>query len=252
MPTTSPALLTPDALQELASEFLGADVVTDTGLDTPFEDLGLDSLAVLELLSLLEQRFPIEVEDELAETLKTPAALLDHVNGQLAGAPTAPAPVGHTENEVVIAAPLDDVWAITNDVAGWPNLFSEYAEADILGRDGDTVTFRLTMHPDENGTRWSWVSQRTADVATRTVRAQRVETGPFEFMDIHWSYEEVPGGTRMRWAQDFAMKPGAPVDTAGMTARIDANSPVQMALIKERIEARVGAGPAGTAPAGEA
>ena len=85
---------------------------------------------------------------------------------------------GHTENEIVIDAPMALVWDVTNDVEGWPGLFTEYARADILERDGNTVRFRLTMHPDEEGRVWSWVSERTTDQPTRTVRARRVETGP--------------------------------------------------------------------------
>lgn len=94
------------------------------------------------------------------------------------------------------------------------------------------------MHPDDNGTVWSWVSERVTDRAARTVRARRVETGPFEFMDIHWSYQEVDGGTLMRWKQEFAMKPGAPLDDDGMTRRINDNSKIQMELIRDRILAR--------------
>jgi aromatase len=91
---------------------------------------------------------------------------------------------GHVDNSIVIDAPLELVWDVTNDVASWPGLFSEYAEAVILERRGDTVRFRLTMHPDENGKVWSWVSERTADPKTHTVRAHRVETGPFRYMNI--------------------------------------------------------------------
>ncbi|GAB2735217.1 SRPBCC family protein [Streptomyces bullii] len=147
---------------------------------------------------------------------------------------------GHTENEITIAAPFDLVWDMTNDVENWPRLFSEYATAEILERDGDRVTFRLTMHPDEQGRVWSWVSERTADRAARTVRAHRVETGPFEYMKIHWSYDETPEGVRMRWVQDFAMKPDAPVDDAGMTDMINRNSRTQLALIRDRIEQAAG------------
>ena len=143
---------------------------------------------------------------------------------------------GHTENEITIAAPLDLVWEMTNDVAGWPRLFSEYASAEILSREGNKVTFRLTMHPDDNGKVWSWVSEREADRDTLTVRARRVETGPFDHMNILWRYQEVPQGVRMVWTQDFAMKPEAPVDDDWMTDNINRNSKVQLALIRDRIE----------------
>ncbi|WP_042371790.1 SRPBCC family protein [Streptacidiphilus neutrinimicus] len=146
---------------------------------------------------------------------------------------------GHTDNEITIEAPMELVWERTNDLASWPQLFSEYASVDILERDGATVRFRLTMHPDEDGTVWSWVSERTPDPETRTVSAHRVETGPFEFMDIRWEYREAEDGAGvvMRWIQDFHMKPAAPVDDAGMTAHLNRNTAVQMKLIKEKVEA---------------
>jgi aromatase len=143
---------------------------------------------------------------------------------------------GHTENEITISAPVDLVWDMTNDVADWPRLFSEYASAEILSREGNRTTFRLTMHPDENGTVWSWVSERETNRDTLTVRARRVETGPFAHMNILWQYEEVPQGTRMVWTQDFEMKPEAPVDDAWMTDNINRNSKVQMARIRDTIE----------------
>lgn len=146
----------------------------------------------------------------------------------------------HTDNSVVINAPLDLVWEMTNDVANWPNLFTEYAQAEIMEQAGQRVLFRLSMHPDANGTVWSWVSERTMDPATHTVQARRVETGPFEYMNIRWSYEPIEGGTKMRWVQDFQMKPTAPVDDAAMEQNINRNTPIQMGVIKEKVEARAG------------
>jgi len=153
---------------------------------------------------------------------------------------------GHTEQSIVIDAPFQLVWDMTNDVAGWPGLFTEYETAEIIERDGDTITFRLTMHPDENGNVWSWVSQRRMDLAGRQVHAHRVETGPFEYMKIFWSYTEEPDGVRMTWIQDFHMKPGAPVDDGQMTVRLNHNSPIQLKVIKKKVEAaaRVPTGPA--------
>jgi len=40
----------------------------------------------------------------------------------------------------------------------------------------------------------------------------------------------------MRWIQDFAMKPTAPVDDAAMTAQINTNSVREMARIKGIVE----------------
>lgn len=144
---------------------------------------------------------------------------------------------GHTDNAIVINAPMDLVWSMTNDIESWPQLFSEYAAAQILSRDGESVTFRLTLHPDEQGRVWSWVSRRTPDEASRTVRAHRVENGPFEYMHIVWNYTEIDGGVRMQWVQDFQMRPEAPLDDAAMTERLNRNTAVQQELIKGKVEA---------------
>jgi aromatase len=144
---------------------------------------------------------------------------------------------GHVDNAVVIDAPMELVWQMTNDVPSWPRLFSEYAEATVIEERDGTVRFRLALHPDENGQVWSWVSARTPDPATRTVRAYRVETGVFKYMWIFWEYLPEGDGVRMRWVQDFEMKPGLPVDDAAMRERLDRNTRTQMALIKDKVEA---------------
>ncbi|MCC5581460.1 SRPBCC family protein [Microtetraspora sp. AC03309] len=144
---------------------------------------------------------------------------------------------GHTDNHIVIDAPIDVVWRMTNDIESWTELFSEYSEATIIERRGDSILFRLALHPDENGTVWSWMSLRTPDPDTRTVRSHRVETGPFKYMSIFWEYIETDQGVRMRWVQDFEMKPGAPVGDEAMRDRLNRNTPVQLQLIKDKVEA---------------
>ncbi|WP_434739929.1 SRPBCC family protein [Micromonospora sp. SH-82] len=203
--------------------------------DASLEELGMDSLALLELSAVVADRYRVQIPEQ-AGVLTIPAVADLVAEATEAGGDPPPDPPGHTENGIVVAAPLALVWEITNDVANWPDLFTEYASVQILERDGRTVRFRLTMHPDENGTVWSWVSERTTDWANREVHAHRVETGPFEYMKIHWRYAAEPEGTRMTWTQDFAMHPQAPLDNAGMTARINANSLVQLSVIKNRIE----------------
>lgn len=142
-----------------------------------------------------------------------------------------------TDNQIVIAAPMDLVWDMTNDVESWPELFSEYAAAEILERDGATLRFRLTLNPDENGQVWSWVSERTPDPDNRTVRARRIETGPFVYMDLFWEYHEVDAGTHMRWVQEFAVRPDMPFDDSAMAERLNTNTRREMRRIKQLVEA---------------
>lgn len=143
-----------------------------------------------------------------------------------------------TDNSVIIEAPLAVVWERLNDVESWPTLFSEYASAEIVERRGNTTTFRLTTHPDPDydGQVWSWVSERTVDPETHTVKAHRIETGPFEFMNIEWTFEPVERGTRVRWVQEFSMKPEAPATDEQAEAHLNKNTVEQMSVIKERVE----------------
>lgn len=143
---------------------------------------------------------------------------------------------GHTDNRMLIRAPFDLVWRETNDLERWPELFTEYASVEILDRSGLTFRFRLTMHPDENGNAWSWVSERTLDPSNRRVTARRIEPGWFERMDITWTYDSTEEGTVMRWVQDFRMRPDSPLDDAAMTDRINANSRIQLDHIRDEIE----------------
>lgn len=143
---------------------------------------------------------------------------------------------GRTDNSVVIDAPMDLVWDMTNDVSKWAWLFSEYAESEVIAVEGDTVRFRLTTQPDEEGKQWSWVSERTLDPQGRTVTARRLDNGLFEYMNIRWEYTPDPGGVRMRWIQEFTMKPSAPVDDSGAEDHLNRQTVNEMARIKQLVE----------------
>jgi aromatase len=146
----------------------------------------------------------------------------------------------HTDNSVVIDAPLQFVWERMMDIESWPSLFSEYAAAEVIERDGETVRFRLTTHPDPDydGQVWSWTSERTADPQTHSSKSHRIETGPFQYMNIEWYFEEADEGTAMRWVQDFSMKPEAPADDEHAQEYMNKNTKEQMRVIKERLEVK--------------
>jgi minimal PKS acyl carrier protein len=54
--------------------------------DTSFEDLGYDSLAVLELTARIEQEFAVVIPDDAVSKMATPQAAIDYVNARLATA----------------------------------------------------------------------------------------------------------------------------------------------------------------------
>jgi len=145
---------------------------------------------------------------------------------------------GRTDNSVVIDKPIDEVWTKMNDLENWTNLFTEYSSVEILERDGNTVKFRLTTHPDPeyDGQVWSWTSERTMDPDSYTTKSHRIETGPFEYMNIEWYFEPEDGGTKMRWVQDFSMKESAPANDEQAEEYLNNNTAEQMKAIKERLE----------------
>jgi aromatase len=144
----------------------------------------------------------------------------------------------HTDNEIVIDAPVEVVWEEANNIEQWPLLYDgEYEKAEILDGPPDRVVFRLTMKPQEDGRRYSWVSERVPDVANGLVLARRIETGPFLYMHIVHAYSDAGNGsTRMRWIQDFEMRPGAPFTDEQMATRINNGSEHNMRTHKQVIE----------------
>lgn len=80
------ATLSLDELKGIMQSCAGADETVDLtpeGAETSFEELGFDSLAVIEVTTRLAQRFDIHIPDSETSTLDSPARLVDYVNGRL-------------------------------------------------------------------------------------------------------------------------------------------------------------------------
>jgi aromatase len=68
------------------------------------------------------------------------------------------------------------------------------------------------------------------------VKAHRIETGVFKYMNIEWEFEPEDDGTKMRWVQEFSMKPEAPADDEQAEQYINNSTKEQMQVLKDRIE----------------
>lgn len=208
-------------------------------LDTFFDDIGYDSLALLEMCAVVRREYGVTIPDEAVFKMQTPAAAITYINDRLKVGGKSEMP-GHTDNSVVIDAPMSLVWKVTNDLEMWPILFAEYASTEVIDGPEGVVRFRLTMHPDAQGRTWSWVSERELDEIGRTVRARRVETGVFKYMNLFWEYLQTPDGVRMRWVQDFELKPDAHIDNIGMAEHLDKTTQANQNHIKQFIEKAAG------------
>ena len=75
--------LTLDDLRRILLEGAGSEEDVDLSgdiLDTPFEDLGYDSLALLETTARITREYRIEFDDDAAPTAATPREFLALVN----------------------------------------------------------------------------------------------------------------------------------------------------------------------------
>lgn len=146
---------------------------------------------------------------------------------------------GQTENSIVIDAPVEFVFDLTNNLRIWTEMFTEYEKVEVLEEKPNWYLFRLTLKPDEDGRQMSWISQRRLIPDEHRIEAERVEPlKPFSKMHIRWFYEPDPAGTRMRWTQEFTVVPEAPFTEQDAEHHINGNSREQMAHIKEYVEKR--------------
>lgn len=145
--------------------------------------------------------------------------------------------MGHTRNAIVINAPYEKVFDISNDIPRWSSLFGkEYVKAEVLDREGNEITFRLT--DDENK---SWVSKRWLYKDLKFAYASRWEPMfPFKYMKIVWLYNETSEGVQMVWIQDFEMDPKAKFNDEKVEGFVNEHSRKNMQIFKEVIEQEAG------------
>ncbi|MET8833205.1 acyl carrier protein [Micromonospora sp. NPDC004540] len=78
--------ITLDDLRRVMAACAGADDSVDLDgdiIDVRFEDLGYDSLAVMETVAILEREHKVKIPDERIVDLPTPRAMLDEIRRSL-------------------------------------------------------------------------------------------------------------------------------------------------------------------------
>lgn len=145
--------------------------------------------------------------------------------------------MAHTSNSVLIKAPYDQVFDISNDIERWTELFGgEYKAAKILKREGNKLTFRLT---DDEGR--SWQSFRLLFKQHNFAYAQKLPPEfPFKYMKIIWLYTPTPEGVLMNWIQDFEMDDQAKFTNEQVEEMINKGSQENLQIFKRIIESEAG------------
>ncbi len=141
--------------------------------------------------------------------------------------------MGHTCNSIIINAPYEKVFDISNDIPRWTELFgTEYKKAEVVKKEGDTITFRLT--DDENR---SWQSWRLLARDKYFAYAEREEPKfPFQYMKIIWLYTPKPQGIELTWIQHFEMDEKAKFSDEQVEGFINTHSKENLLIFKRIIE----------------
>jgi acyl carrier protein len=74
-----------DKVKQIIVEQLGVDEAEVTPSASFTDDLGADSLDIVELVMAFEEAFEIEIPDEAAEKIKTVKDAVDYVNAHAKG-----------------------------------------------------------------------------------------------------------------------------------------------------------------------
>ncbi|MDP2831404.1 MAG: SRPBCC family protein [Candidatus Omnitrophota bacterium] len=141
--------------------------------------------------------------------------------------------MGHTCNSIIINAPYDLVFDISNDITRWTELFgTEYKKAEVVKKESNKITFRLTDEDDK-----SWQSWRLLFKDRHFAYAEREEPKfPFKYMKIIWLYTPKPEGIEMVWIQHFQMDEKAKFNDAQIEGFINEGSRHNLKIFKEIIE----------------
>lgn len=144
------------------------------------------------------------------------------------------------KNSIIIQQNIVEVFMTTNNVANWPDLFSEYKAVEIIEQSDHYVKFRLTTFPHEGHDGHSWISERHTDADRYEVRGRRIEqSSPFSVMEIFWKYEPVDDKScKMTWVQEFELCIDASHSNTQVKNYLNSNSRKQMKLIKQKLEKR--------------
>ncbi|MFH0876811.1 MAG: SRPBCC family protein [Candidatus Omnitrophota bacterium] len=141
--------------------------------------------------------------------------------------------MGHTCNSILINAPYEKIFDISNDIPRWTELFGgEYQKAEVVEKKDNKIVFRLT---DDEGK--SWQSFRLLFKENFFAYAERMDPKfPFEYMKIIWLYTLAPEGVTLTWIQHFTMDKKAKFNDEQVEGFINKHSQENLKIFKDVIE----------------
>ncbi len=106
----------------------------------------------------------------------------------------------HTENSIVIHAPIAEVFKLGACIEDWPRLLPHYRWVTVLRNEGDARL--VNMAASRDGIPVSWVSLQRADAEQKRIYYRHVR-GITRGMTVEWSIEQRADGVQVRIVHDF-------------------------------------------------
>lgn len=108
----------------------------------------------------------------------------------------------HTENEIVIHAPITRIFDLASAVERWPDLLPHYRWVRILRDDGDARLVEMAAERSRFPVHW-WALE-TCDPNVPRIQFRHVR-GVTTGMEVEWSFEDLQDAVRVRILHDLRL-----------------------------------------------
>ena len=98
-----------------------------------------------------------------------------------------------TEMAIEIAAPLERIVALAEDIERWPEILPHYRWVTLLDGGGDRKVVEMAARREWIPVKWRAVQEIDRSGATPVI-AYRHIWGVTRGMDVAWTFREIPGG----------------------------------------------------------
>jgi len=106
----------------------------------------------------------------------------------------------HTENSILIKAPLSKIFETTSDLLLWPKVLPHYRWIRILRTDSDGLIVKMAARRG-----WlpiQWTSRFQVDPATPELRFEHLKAFT-RGMKVQWSYTPTPDGVLVKISHEL-------------------------------------------------
>ncbi|MFP4248602.1 MAG: type II toxin-antitoxin system RatA family toxin [Armatimonadota bacterium] len=141
------------------------------------------------------------------------------------------------ESIIVIAAPVEEVYAIAKDVERFPQFMDDVQDVEILEEEGPRRVSHWVGLIEEFNRTLEWTEEDYWDDENHSCRFEMIEGDFTEYSGI-WTFEEDEGGTLVKLAVDYeyAVPLIGPLIKKLLHRKVQQNCDNMLSAIKEQAE----------------